>query len=179
MPLQIPWVNVRSIGAGADRSRMAEGGLLNVGPRSAGADPGPVCYGRGGTEPTVTDAATALGMLALGEVASGVRLDLEAARASVAALGETVGLDGESVAQGVLTIANAQMANAIRSITVEVGEDPRQAALVAFGGAGPLFGTLLARELEIARIVVPATQVTSRPGAFSHRTPPARRRGRW
>lgn len=68
MPLQIRWVDVRSIGAGAGRSRMTEGGLLSVGPRSAGADPGPVCYGRGGTEPTVADAAAALGMLALGEV---------------------------------------------------------------------------------------------------------------
>ncbi len=156
MPLQIPWVDVRSIGAGGGSIAYVEGGLLHVGPRSAGADPGPVCYGRGGTEPSVTDAAATLGMLALGELASGVRLDLEAARASLAALGEKVGLDAESAAQGVLTIANVQMANAIRSITVEVGEDPRQAALVAFGGAGPLFGTLLARELEITRVVVPS-----------------------
>jgi N-methylhydantoinase A len=155
MPLQSPWVDVRSIGAGGGSIAYVEAGLLRVGPRSAGADPGPVCYGRGGTEPTVTDAAAALGMLALGELAGGVLLDVEAARGAIEQLGRNLSLDTDDTARGVITIVNAAMANAIRSVTVEQGQDPRTATLLAFGGAGPLFGTLLARELEIDHVVVP------------------------
>ena len=155
MPIQSPWVDVRSIGAGGGSVAHLDAGLLRVGPRSAGADPGPVCYGRGGTEPAVTDAAAALGMLAFGELAGGVALDIDASRAALEKLGAELSLDVEDVSRGVITIANAAMANAIRSITVEQGQDPRTASLVAFGGAGPLFGTLLARELDITRIVVP------------------------
>jgi N-methylhydantoinase A len=155
MPLQTTWVDVRSIGAGGGSIAFEEGGLLHVGPRSAGADPGPVCYSRGGTKPTVTDAAATLGMLAFGELAGGVRLDIDAAGAAVAGLGECLGLDADRTAQGVMEITAVAMANAIRAILQEVGEDPREAALLAFGGAGPLFGTLLARELDIRTIVVP------------------------
>ena len=155
MPIQSPWVDVRSIGAGGGSVAHIDAGLLRVGPRSAGADPGPVCYGRGGTEPAVTDAAAALGMLAFGDLAGGVALDIDASRAALEKLGKELSLDVDGVSRGVITIVNAAMANAIRSITVEQGQDPRGASLVAFGGAGPLFGTLLARELDITSVIVP------------------------
>jgi N-methylhydantoinase A len=156
LPVQTPWVDVRSIGAGGGSLAYVDvGGLLRVGPGSAGADPGPACYGRGGSQPTVTDAAFVLGMLGDGVLASGIRLDLEAARAAMKPLAEQLGFEIEEVARGVMTIAAANMANAIREITVEQGQDPRRATLAPFGGAGPLFGTLLARELDIVKIVVP------------------------
>lgn len=156
MPLQSPWVDVRSIGAGGGSiAYVDEGGLLRVGPQSAGAAPGPVCYGRGGIRPTVTDAAATLGMLAFGELAGGIHLAIDDARNAIAALGRPLGLDADQTAQGILRIANAAMADAIRSVTVEQGQDPRGATLIAFGGAGPLFGTLLARELDISDVVVP------------------------
>jgi N-methylhydantoinase A len=156
MPLQSSWVDVRSIGAGGGSiAYVDEGALLRVGPESAGAEPGPVCYGRGGRRPTVTDAAATLGMLAFGELAGGIRLAIEDARTALAALGQPLGLDADRTAQGILRIANSAMADAIRSVTVEQGQDPRGATLIAFGGAGPLFGTLLATELEIRDVVVP------------------------
>jgi N-methylhydantoinase A len=156
LPVQTPWVDVRSIGAGGGSlAHVDVGGLLRVGPGSAGADPGPACYGRGGTQPTVTDAAFMLGMLGAGVLASGIRLDGAAARNAMAPLAAQLGFESEEVARGVMTIAAANMANAIREITVEQGQDPRRARLVPFGGAGPLFGTLLARELDIREIVVP------------------------
>jgi N-methylhydantoinase A len=155
MPLQTPWVDVRSVGAGGGSIASADGGLLNVGPRSAGAYPGPVCYGRGGTEPTVTDAAVTLGMLARDTLASGLKLDIDAAGAALARLGEEIGLEPEQAARGVLRVAGATMAGAIRAVSIEVGEDPRSAALIAYGGAGPLFASLLARELGIRTIVIP------------------------
>jgi N-methylhydantoinase A len=156
MPLQTPWVDVRSIGAGGGSVAYIDaGGLLVVGPRSAGAVPGPICYGRGGVEPTVTDAAAVLGMLAFGELAGDVRLDIDGAGEALAALGAELGLDADGAARGVLTITSAAMANAIRSVTIEQGQDPREAKLIAFGGAGPLFGTLLARELDVNEILIP------------------------
>ena len=155
MPLQTPWVDVRSVGAGGGSIASADRGLLDVGPRSAGAHPGPVCYGRGGTEPTVTDAAVTLGMLARDTLASGLRLDIDAAAAALARLGEELGLEPEQAARGVLRVAGATMAGAIRAVSIEVGEDPRSAALIAYGGAGPLFASLLARELGIRTIVIP------------------------
>jgi N-methylhydantoinase A len=156
LPLQTSWVDVRSIGAGGGSiAYVDEGGLLRVGPRSAGAVPGPACYGRGGTEPTVTDAAFLLGMLGPGQLASGLQLDRAEAAAAVAPLAEALGLSEEHVARGILTIATANMANAIREITVEQGTDPREGTLLPFGGAGPLFGTLLAQELQVSRVVVP------------------------
>ena len=152
MPLQTPWVDVRSIGAGGGSLAYVDvGGLLRVGPQSAGAEPGPASYGRGGDQPTVTDAAAVLGMLAEGSLAGGVTLDIDAARRALAPLGEQLGMEVEDVAKGVLTIVTANMANAIREITVEQGQDPRRCALMPFGGAGPLFGTLLAAELDIAQ----------------------------
>jgi N-methylhydantoinase A len=156
LPLQTPWVDVRSIGAGGGSiAYVDEGGLLRVGPRSAGAEPGPACYGRGGTEPTVTDAAFLLGMLAEGHLAGGVDLDRPAAEAAIAPLAEALGMEAEEVARGILTIANANMAGAIREITIEQGVDPRKSVLMPFGGAGPLFLSLLASELNITEIVLP------------------------
>jgi len=156
LPVQTPWVDVRSIGAGGGSiAYVDQGGLLRVGPRSAGAVPGPACYGRGGSEPTVTDAAFLLGMLGDGMLAGGVRLDRAAAEAAVAPLAEALALKPEDVARGILTIANANMAGAIREITVEQGQDPREAVLMPFGGAGPLFLSLLASELEIREILLP------------------------
>ncbi len=155
MPLQTTWVDVRSIGAGGGSIAFDDGGLLRVGPRSAGADPGPVCYGRGGVEPTVTDAAATLGMLAFGELAGGVTLNIPAARESVRELGEVLNLDVDRTAQGVIQITAVTMANAIRAILEEVGENPAAATLIAFGGAGPLFGSLIAKELGLRTIAVP------------------------
>jgi N-methylhydantoinase A len=156
LPVQTPWVDVRSIGAGGGSVAYTdEGGLLRVGPRSSGAVPGPACYGRGGTEPTVTDAAFLLGMLGEGKLAGGVSLDREAAERAVAPLSEALGLKQEQVAQGILTIANAAMAGAIREITVEQGHDPRESVLMPFGGAGPLFLSLLADELGVTEIILP------------------------
>jgi N-methylhydantoinase A len=156
MPLQAPWIDVRSIGAGGGSLAFVDsGGLLRVGPRSAGAVPGPISYGRGGTQPTVTDAAAALGMLGAGEIAGSLTLDIEPARVALGELGRPLGLDADRTAAGIIEIANAAMAKAIRSVTIEQGEDPREASLIAFGGAGPLFGTLLARELGMREVVVP------------------------
>jgi N-methylhydantoinase A len=155
MPLQTAWVDVRSIGAGGGSIAFERAGLLQVGPHSAGADPGPVCYDRGGVDPTVTDAAATLGMLAFGELAGGVVLDIPQGRDAVAKLGASISLDCDRTAQGVIEITAVAMANAIRAILEEVGEDPGSAAVLAFGGAGPLFGPLIAKELGAKTIVVP------------------------
>ena len=155
MPLQTPWVDVRSVGAGGGSIARVDEGLLHVGPESAGADPGPVCYGRGGKQPTVTDAAVTLGMLARPTLASGLELDEGAGRAALDRLGSELGVGGEQAAQGVMRVASAAMAGAMRAVSVEVGEDPRDGALIAYGGAGPLLASLLARELGITTVVVP------------------------
>jgi len=155
MPLQTPWVDVRSVGAGGGSIAYVERGLLFVGPRSAGADPGPVCYGHGGVEPTVTDAAVVLGMLARDTLASGLRLDKQGSHDALERIGAELGLEAEEAARGVLQVAAANMASAIRAVSIEVGEDPREAALLTYGGAGPLFASLLARELGIGTIVLP------------------------
>jgi N-methylhydantoinase A len=163
LPVQSSWVDVRAIGAGGGSIvRLDRGGLLRVGPESAGSHPGPAAYGRGGEQPTVTDAALVLGMLGEGELSGEVSLRGELARRALAPLAQTLGSSVEEVARGVLLISAAAMANAIREITIEKGHDPRDAALVAFGGAGPMFATLLARELDITRIVIPPL-----PGNFS------------
>lgn len=155
MPLQTRWVDVRSIGAGGGSIAYEDRGLLRVGPRSAGAVPGPVCYRAGGTEPTVTDAAAALGMLAHGHLAGGVELDTEAGRKAVAKLGQGFGLEADRAAEGIIEITTAAMAGEIRAIFEEIGEDPREAQLLAFGGAGPLLATMIAREFDIGTVVVP------------------------
>lgn len=156
MPLQTPWVDVRSIGAGGGSvAFLDEGGALRVGPRSAGAEPGPACYGRGGTEPTVTDAAFYLGMLGNGLLASGLQLDRAKAERALSTVAKPLGYTPEQVARGIIEIIGASMANAIREITVEQGVDPRGVKLLPFGGAGPLMATQIARELDIREIVIP------------------------
>ena len=156
LPVQTPWVDVRSIGAGGGSIAYVDrGGLLRVGPRSAGAVPGPACYGRGGTEPTVTDAAVQLGMMGAGRLAGDLNLNGAAALATLETVGAQLGFDADEVARGVMQIAAANMAGAIREITVEQGIDPREAALVTFGGAGPLFLSHLMAELELSTAVIP------------------------
>jgi len=157
MPVQTPWIDVRSIGAGGGSIAQVDvGGLLRVGPASAGAEPGPACYGRGGTQPTVTDAAFLLGMLGGGTLAGGIVLNASKSDEAISPLAKKLGYSVQQTAQGIMTIAAASMASAIRSITIERGQDPRDALLMPFGGAGPLFATLLSRELDIREIVVPA-----------------------
>jgi N-methylhydantoinase A len=156
MPVQTTWVDVRSIGSGGGSIAHADaGGLMRVGPRSAGAEPGPASYGKGGTLPTLTDAAAWLGMLGTGALASGIRLDIDRAAAAIAPVAAAIGRDVEATAVGILRIASSAMANAMREISVEQGLDPRGMTLLPFGGAGPLMATLLADELRMRRIVIP------------------------
>jgi N-methylhydantoinase A len=156
LPVQTPWVDVRSIGAGGGSiAYVDQGRLLRVGPRSSGAVPGPACYGRGGAEPTVTDAAVLLGMLGHGRLAGDLRLDRDAAGRALASLAQALDFTAEDVARGTMQIAAANMAGAIREITVEQGVDPRETVLVPFGGAGPLFLSHLMDELELSTAVIP------------------------
>ena len=162
-PLLMPVVNIHTIGAGGGSVAYREAGGLRVGPRSAGASPGPACYGRGGTEPTVTDANVALGRVDPTAFAGGeFALDVDASLQSLAALGDELGLEPAEMAQGIVDVVNAKMAQAIRTLTVEKGIEPRDFALVAFGGAGPMHGVFLAEELGIDQMIVPRF-----PGAFS------------
>jgi N-methylhydantoinase A len=155
-PIQAPWVDVRSIGAGGGSiARLDLGGLLQVGPQSSGAVPGPACYGRGGTEPTVTDAAFFLGMLGSGRLASDVCLRRDRAEAALEKVGRALGVSTRETAIGIIRIACSNMANAIREITIERGVDPRELKLLPFGGAGPMLATQMARELSIDAIIVP------------------------
>ncbi len=156
-PLLIPAYDIRTIGAGGGSIAWLERGLLKVGPQSAGADPGPVCYGRGGTRPTVTDAAVVLGYVDPARFLAGaMELRADAARA---ALDEQVagplGLGPEAAAAGVFDVLLARTVGAVRQITVERGHDPRGFSLLAFGGAGPLLAPLLAAEMGIGEVIVP------------------------
>jgi N-methylhydantoinase A/oxoprolinase/acetone carboxylase beta subunit len=151
-------VDIHTVGAGGGSIAWRDaGGALRVGPRSAGADPGPASYGRGGVEPTVTDANLVLGFLDPERpLAGGVRLDAGAAHAAIGRLAEKLGLDdARACAEGIVRVANTEMVRALRVVTVERGIDPRRFALLAFGGAGPLHAAAIAEELGIARIVVP------------------------
>ncbi len=157
-PVRFPMIDVHSVGAGGGSiAWMDDGGFLQVGPRSAGADPGPACYARGGQEPTVTDANVLLGRLNPEALLNGrmpIRADL--ARAAIETkIARPLGLSVEEAAEGILTILNETMVRAIRVTTVEQGYDPRKFALLAFGGAGPLLATPLARELGLSTIIVP------------------------
>lgn len=162
LALLMPVVNIETIGAGGGSIAWTEAGGLRVGPRSAGADPGPACYGRGGIEPTVTDANLILGRIDPERFAGGQRLDTDAARGAVQRIANRVGLDTIEMAEGICAVANAKMAQAIRTITVSRGIEPRDYSLVAFGGAGPMHGVFLAQELGIREVVIPRY-----PGAFS------------
>ena len=156
-PIQLPMVDVHTVGAGGGSVGWRDlGGALRVGPRSAGADPGPACYGRGGTEPTVTDANLVLGRLAPGSrLAGGVTLDATAATQAIASLASELGLGEHETAEGILRVANQEMVRALRVVTVERGIDPRRFALMPFGGAGPMHATAVAAELGIDRILCP------------------------
>jgi N-methylhydantoinase A len=156
-PLALPMLDVHTVGAGGGSIGWRDaGGALRVGPRSAGADPGPAGYGRGGTEPTVTDANLLLGYLdESAKLAGGVALDREAAARAVGALAGDLGLSERECARGIIRVANNEMARALRVMTVERGVDPRRYALVPFGGAGPMHAAAVAAELGIERILCP------------------------
>ena len=158
-PIKAPMLDIHTVGAGGGSlAHVDSGGLLKVGPRSAGAFPGPVCYGNGATEPAVTDANVVLQTLNPVHLLGGrmaVRQDL--ARAAVGVLAERLGLGLMETAQGIISVVTANMARAIRVVSVQRGYDPRDYTMMAFGGAGPLHAARLARELEIARILVPRT----------------------
>jgi N-methylhydantoinase A len=132
-------------------------GGLQVGPRSAGADPGPACYGRGGREPTVTDANVLLGFIPPGPVADGqITISVELAEAAIGRVAEPLGLDPLAAASGIHRIANARMTRALRSVSSERGSDPRDFAIVAYGGSGPIHAAGLAADLGVGTVVVPA-----------------------
>ena len=155
--IQLPMVDVHTVGAGGGSIGWGDvGGALRVGPQSAGADPGPACYGRGGGEPTVTDANLLLGYLdAHSTLAGGVELDAEAAADAVGRLGSELGLGELETAEGIVRVANQEMGRALRVVTVERGVDPRHYALMPFGGAGPMHAAALADELGMDRILCP------------------------
>jgi N-methylhydantoinase A len=157
VPVKLPMVDVHTVSAGGGSIAWVDaGGALRVGPRSAGADPGPAAYGRGGTEPTVTDANLYLGYLPDGaELGGEVRLDRGQAEAALRRVGERLGLGSEEAARGIIRVADAEMVRALRVISIERGLDPRELTLVAFGGAGGLHACSLAEELDIGRILVP------------------------
>lgn len=163
-PAKVPTLDVRSVGAGggsiAEVSELTSS--LRVGPRSAGAVPGPVAYGRGGTEPTVSDANVVLGYLPAKLLGGDMALDVDSARKAVTSVGKAIGLGPEEAAQGILDIANEVMLGALRVITVQRGLDPRDFGLVAFGGAGPLHANAMAALMGCYPVVVPAN-----PGVLS------------
>jgi N-methylhydantoinase A len=163
--LKVPAIDIAEVGAGAGSiAWLDDGGLLRVGPQSAGAVPGPACYGIGGERPTVTDANVALGFLNPGYLAGG-ELRLEARRAHDAIrryVAQPLGMSVAAAAHGIRQVANANMARAIRSVTIERGRDPREYALIAFGGSGPVHAVDVARALEIRRVLVPVS-----PGVFT------------
>ncbi|MFC3057932.1 hydantoinase/oxoprolinase family protein [Paenirhodobacter populi] len=169
-PLLMPMLDIHTIGAGGGSIAWQDrGGAFRVGPQSAGAEPGPAAYGRGGTLPTVTDANVVLGRLAPQDFLGGeMGLDVAAARQVIDALARRLAMSSEEAAEGILTILNANMANAIRSRTVQKGIDPRGFALVAMGGAGPLHGAEVARMLSIPEILVPPSPgITSAMGLLT------------
>ncbi len=163
--LKLPAIDLAEVGAGGGSiCRLDAAGAPKVGPDSAGADPGPVCYGAGGTSPTITDCNLALGYLDPGGLVGGaMKLDVAAANAAIASdLAKPMDCSVEAAASGMLRLAAASMMRAIRAVSVERGRDPRQFALLAFGGNGPLFAAAIAAELGIGRVIVPPM-----PGLFS------------
>lgn len=162
-PIKAPMLDIHTVGAGGGSIAMVDsGGHLKVGPESAGADPGPACYGRGGTRPTVTDANIVLQILNPVEILGGrMRVERDLAVRAIQDLADQLDLGLYETAQGILSVATANMAKAIRVISVQRGHDPRDYALIAFGGGGPLHAVRLARELDMTRVIVPHT-----PGAL-------------
>ena len=162
--VKVQQIDINSVGAGGGSiAALSDTGVLSVGPRSAGALPGPACYGRGGTEPTVTDANVALGRLGVDAALGGeIRLDRARAEAAVAGLAGRLGLEVNAMAEGIIRIAVANMATAIKEVSVMRGLDPRDFALLAYGGAGPLHAAAIAEELGMGTVLVPPM-----PGNFS------------
>jgi N-methylhydantoinase A len=158
VPVRVPMIDIHTIGAGGGSiARVNEAGILQVGPQSAGSRPGPICYGRGGTEPTVTDANLVLGRLDPGSM-PGVESPVPVERVKAAILekiGARLGLDAIAAASAIIAVATNHLAGAIRLVSIERGEDPRDYALFAFGGAGPLHATALAAELGVPQVLVP------------------------
>jgi N-methylhydantoinase A len=163
LPVQIAMMDIFEVGTGGGSiARLVEGGL-RVGPQSAGAAPGPACYGLGGTEPTVTDANLVLGRLAGDRFLGGeMQLDLQAARRAIGRIAKPLHLDVTAAADGMLRIATTAMSYAVKGVTTERGLDAGQFALVAYGGAGPLHAVAVAREIGIAKVIIPQA-----PGLFS------------
>jgi N-methylhydantoinase A len=163
-PMQLPVVDIVEVGTGGGSIAWCdEHGGLHVGPHSAGADPGPACYGRGGTEPTVTDADLLLGRLNDARFLGGhMRLDRARAQAAAGELGKKLDLDAIRAARGIAMISDSAMSLAVRAVSVKRGIDPRDATMIAFGGAGPLHAVAIAREISIPKVVIPKL-----PGAFS------------
>ncbi|MDE0128702.1 MAG: hydantoinase/oxoprolinase family protein [Gammaproteobacteria bacterium] len=163
LPLLMSVVDIQTIGTGGGSIAWLEHGAMRVGPQSAGSVPGPACYGRGGVDPTVTDANLYLGRLGEHSLLSGeMKLDLAASEQAIERVAGEAGLDPQSFAEGILAISNAAMADAMRTITVSQGVDPRDFTLVAFGGAGPMAAAFLAAELDIGEVLIPRF-----PGTFS------------
>ena len=158
LPLRVRTLDIETIGAGGGSiARLDAGGALRVGPESAGADPGPIIYGHGGLQPTVSDANALLGRLGSGHFLDGaLELDLKAARERFAALAEQLGTDIAGAARGILAVTNANIDRALRHVSVARGHDPRDFTLVAFGGAGPLHACAVAERLELPRVLVPS-----------------------
>jgi N-methylhydantoinase A len=163
-PMQLPVVDIVEVGAGGGSiAWVDDNGGLHVGPVSAGAAPGPVCYQRGGERPTVTDADLLLGRLNGNRfLGGGMKLDRAGAEAALAKLGGLLGLDAVTSAFGIATIADAAMSLAVRAVSVNRGIDPRDSAMIAFGGAGPLHAVAIAREISIPKVIIPKL-----PGNFS------------
>ncbi len=163
LPLLMSIVDIRTIGTGGGSIAWLDKGAVRVGPHSAGSVPGPACYGNGGTEPTVTDANLYLGRLGARSLLSGeMSLDADATAKAIETLAAGAGMEPEPFAEGILAISNAAMADAMRTITVSEGVDPRDFTLVAFGGAGPMAAAFLAEELDIREVLIPRF-----PGTFS------------
>jgi N-methylhydantoinase A len=164
IPINVPLIDIKSIGAGGGSIAWLDaGGLLHVGPESAGADPGPICYNRGGNQATVTDANAILGRVVPGRfVADPGQAVLERTQNALAELGDSLSLSPVEAALAITAIANANMSDAIKLLTLERGLDPRHFALIAFGGAGPLHATAIARGLGIPKVLIPP-----HPGMFS------------
>jgi len=155
-PVGVPSIDIETVGAGGGSvAYVDEGGALRVGPQSAGAQPGPVCYGRGGERPTVTDAQFVLGRLSTDALLPADPADSEAVRAAIRDVADPLEMSVDRAARGILEVATANMVRALRVVSVERGYDPREFALVAFGGAGPLHAGRVAADLGMPRVLVP------------------------
>jgi N-methylhydantoinase A len=163
LPVQIAMMDIFEVGTGGGSIARAEDGALRVGPQSAGAQPGPACYGLGGEEPTVTDANLALGRLGADRFLGGeMKLDVDNAQRALATIGAPLAMDSIQVADGILRIATTAMSYAVKGVTTERGLDAADFVLVAYGGAGPLHAVAVAREIGIRQVIIPFA-----PGVFS------------